>query len=34
MDGLKVKQIAQDAQDEGEWVIVGKTEAEKKRARR
>jgi hypothetical protein len=31
MDGAKVKQIARDAQDEDEWVLFGKTEAEDKR---
>lgn len=29
MDGAKAKQIAQEAEDEYEWVIVGMTEKEK-----
>ncbi|KAH3960880.1 hypothetical protein HBI56_213630 [Parastagonospora nodorum] len=30
MDGDKTKQIAQEGQDEVEWVLVGMTEKEKK----
>ncbi|KAH4181950.1 hypothetical protein HBI81_217900 [Parastagonospora nodorum] len=30
MDGAKTKQVAQEGQDEVEWVLVGMTEKEKK----
>jgi hypothetical protein len=34
MDGAKAKQIAQEGQDEVEWVLVGMTEKEKEKEKR